>query len=47
MHVGDPLFVLTPTFDHGHLGLFTDIEDPDGAVTVASTEDISGYLIGG
>ena len=47
MHVGDPLFVLAPTFDHGHLGFFSDIEDADGAVAVACTEDVSGYLIGG
>lgn len=47
MHVGDPLFVPTPTFNHGHLGLFTDVEDPNGAVAIACAEDVPGYLIRG
>ncbi len=47
MHVRDPLFMLTPDFDHCQCGLQTLIKDSDRAVAVAADEDVAGDLIGG
>lgn len=47
MHVGDPLFVVAPDFDHGHGGAKTLVEDANCAVAVAAYEDIAGDLVRG
>jgi len=47
MHIGDPLFVVAPDFDHGHGGAKTLVEDADRAVAIAADEDIAGDLVRG
>lgn len=47
MHVGDPLLVLAPGFDHGGAGFETLVEDADDAVAEAGDEDVAGHLVRG
>lgn len=47
MHIGDPLFVVAPDFDHGHGGAKTLVEDADCAISVAAYKDITGDLVRG
>ena len=47
VHVGDPLFVLSPTSNHGECGLLAGIKDADGAVAVTGAEDVTSDLVRG
>ncbi len=47
MHIGNPLFVVAPHFDHGHGGAKTLVEDTDCTVAVAAHEDVAGDLVRG
>ena len=47
VHVGDPLLVVAPAFDHGLLGAEALVEDADGAVAVAAYEDVACDLVRG
>ena len=47
VHVGDPLFVFAPGFDHGGAGFEALVEDADDAVAEAGDEDVAGDLVGG
>ena len=47
VHVGDPLLMVAPDFDHRHCRTQALVEDADGTVAITANEHISGYLVGG
>jgi hypothetical protein len=47
MDVCDPLLVVAPAFDHGDAGFEALVDEADGAVAEAGSEDVAGDLVGG
>jgi hypothetical protein len=45
MHVGDPLFVLFPDFDHGSGGFLTLVIHSNGTVTESGNKDVAFDLV--